>query len=80
MENMIPAKTSTIELNPRIIDPTLIENFLSSITERISRPPPDPLDLRIIPPPIPDIIPARIAASILSCTGIMNCKKCRATV
>jgi transcriptional regulator with PAS, ATPase and Fis domain len=40
--------------------------------ERMSMPPAEPNDFKIMPPPAPERIPAKIAASILSWTGIIN--------
>gem|GEM_PF-3655685 len=46
-----------------------MENRLTKMTERMSVPPDDPLDLNIIPTPTPVMIPARRALRILSWTG-----------
>jgi hypothetical protein len=53
-------------LNTNVNVPGRRENFLNNITERISRPPADPSDFKIIPDPIPVIIPAVKLARIIS--------------
>lgn len=60
---------STITLKARIVVPMRMEKRLTKMTERMSVPPDDPLDLNIIPNPIPVMIPARRALRILSWTG-----------
>ena len=44
----------------------LVSENLNKIIERMSMPPAEPKDFKIMPPPTPERIPAKIAASILS--------------
>ncbi len=65
------AAARSATLNKRIVVPRRIENKLRNITERMSRPPPEPCDLSgcgsctMVDPP-------KMAASILSLSGTLK--------
>jgi len=60
---------STRVLKARILEPKRIEKRFMRIIERISSPPAEPKDLKIIPDPTPIMIPARRALKSISYTG-----------
>jgi hypothetical protein len=74
------ARTSTPALKAKVVLPKRIEDRFNKVTARISVPPADPTDRRMIPDPRPLIMPASIALGTGSWMATGKCTHCKLQV